>query len=260
MSGVPWDDRGLLLGDGLFETLLAERGRLVNLPAHLARMMAGCETLGLPPPDPERARSLCLAALEEAGLAGERAAVRLTLTAGSGGRGLDRPPVLQPRLWATAATSPEPVGPVHLRLAKVRRNEGSPASRLKTLSYLDNVLARRQAAPDEALMLDNAGNLACAGVANLFWVAGGRLFTPALDCGVLPGTVRAGILAWAGGEGPGAAEVCMGPEALGQADGVFLTNSLIGVRPVASLDGRPLSRSPLTERVEQVVRALNRSW
>ena len=260
MTGIPLDDRGLLLGDGLFETLLAEQGRLVNLQAHLARMMAGCETLGLPRPDPEEARSLCLAALEEAGLTGERAAVRLTLTAGSGGRGLERPTVLQPRLWATAATSPEPVGPVHLRMARVRRNEGSPASRLKTLSYLDNVLARRQAAPDEALMLDNAGNLACASVANLFWVSGGRLFTPALDCGVLAGTVRAGVLAWAAGPGPGVAEVRMGPEALNQSDGAFLTNSLMGARPVASLDGRPLPRSPIAEQVAEVVRALNRSW
>jgi len=260
MTGVPWDDRGLLLGDGLFETLLAQDGRLVNFPAHLARMEAGCDVLGLPPPDADQARALCFAALDEAGLALGRAAVRLTLTAGSGGRGLDRPPIPKPRLRATAAPAPETEGPVHLRLARVRRNEGSPASRLKTLSYLDNLLARREAAPHEALMLDNAGHLACAAAANLFWVSGGRLLTPALDCGVLPGSIRAAILDWAPGQGLEVVEARDGLDALRRAEGVFLTNSLIGVRAVASLDGQALARSPLTDRVAGVVRALNQSW
>src|SRR5262245_52074968 len=80
------DDRGLTLGDGLFETLLAVDGALQDVPEHLARMAAGCAVLGLPAPDAGTAGRLMARALAEAGRSTGRAAVRLTLTAGSGGR------------------------------------------------------------------------------------------------------------------------------------------------------------------------------
>jgi branched-subunit amino acid aminotransferase/4-amino-4-deoxychorismate lyase len=196
-DAFPLDDRGLLLGDGLFETLLWTGGGLAHLDAHLARMSAGCQVLGLPAFDPVEARALCLAAPGEAGLGEVRAAVRLTLTAGSGGRGLDRPAAPVLRLAAHAAAAPPVTTPVDLVLAKTRRNEGSPAARLKTLSYLDNVLARAEAkaaGADEAVMRNNHGDLTCAAAANLFWVAEGRLFTPALHCGVLNGIARGRVL------------------------------------------------------------------
>ena len=180
-SNLPWDDRGLLLGDGLFETMLWVDGGLPRLDAHLARMAAGCETLGLPLFDLVEARALCLAAPAEAGVDGVRAAVRLTLTAGSGGRGLDRPAAPAPRLAATAAAAPVVTTPADLALAKTRRNEGSPAARLKTLSYVDNVLARA--------------------------------------------------------------------EALDEAEAVFLTNSLIGVRPVRRFEGETFGPHALVERL-----------
>ena len=245
---VPHDDRGLLLGDGLFETLLARGGALEHWEAHLARLTAGCATLGLPAPDGEAARRLCERAVEDAGLS--RAAVRLTLTAGSGGRGLDRPKQTQLRMFATASASPAPVGPAGLVTVGVRRNEHSPASRLKTLSYLDNVLARREASGGEAggaeaLMLNTAGELACAAAANLFWVRDGRLLTPALGCGVLEGVTRGLVIARARAKGMAVEEVRAGREALDGAEGLFLTNSLIGLRPVSMLDGRPVAESPL---------------
>ena len=236
-------DRGLTLGDGLFETLLAVDGALQHAPEHLARMTAGCAVLGLPPPDPAAALGLMTFALADAGLSGGRAAVRLTLTAGPGGRGLDRPPALVPRLFATAAPSPLPQAPARLALSGVRRNEGSPASRLKSLAYLDNVLARREAlaaGADEAVMLNGAGVLACAAAANLFWLREGRLYTPALDCGALAGIARARVLAAAARRGIEVVETHEGPEALASAEGVFLTNSLTGARPAGVLDGRIL--------------------
>src|SRR5439155_14871115 len=106
---VPTDDRGLLLGDGLFETILATGGRLILLEAHLARMARGCESLGLPAFDLDEADRLCRTALQRVG--DQRVAVRLSLTAGSGGRGLDRATPPTPRLFATAAPSPKPTGP-----------------------------------------------------------------------------------------------------------------------------------------------------
>lgn len=241
---IPLDDRGLLLGDGLFETVLARSGELVLFEAHMARLADGCAALGLPSPSADEARALAMAALEEAGLGGARAAVRLTLTAGSGGRGLDRPDTAAPRLFATAAASPRWSEPATLAVASMRRNERSPASRLKTLAYLDNVLARREAraaGAEETILLNTRGELACAGAANLFWVQDGVLFTPALSCGVLAGTMRAALLARAGALGLQGREVTTGPQALDAAEAVFLTNSLVGARPVSRIGDRALA-------------------
>lgn len=256
LDAMPLDDRGLLLGDGLFETLLWTGESLPHLDAHLARMTAGCQTLGLPPLDVEAARALCLAAPAEAGLGNVRAAVRLTLTAGSGGRGLDRPAAPAPRLVATAAAAPAPTTPVDLMLAKTRRNEGSPAARLKTLSYVDNVLARAEAGAagaDEAVMCNNHGDLACAAAANLFWVTGDILFTPALHCGVLAGIARGRVLDLARRLGVDVHEVAAGAEALDEAQAVFLTNSLIGVRPARRFEGETFAPHALVERLREAL-------
>jgi len=247
---IPLDDRGLLLGDGLFETMLAQDGGLPWIESHLDRMAAGCSVLGLPLLDREAARAACHAAAPAAG----RAAVRLTLTAGSGGRGLDRPNAPELRLWATAAPSARPTEPATLIIAQARRNEGSPASRLKTLSYLDNVLARaeaRAAGADEAVMLNNTGHLACAGAANLFWISGGTVFTPSLDCGVLGGITRARLLDLAPDLGARIEDTIADRSALEAAEAVFLTNSLIGVRAVSRLDGRDLVPHPLVKRLAE---------
>lgn len=237
---IPHDDRGLLLGDGLFETMLARDGALPHLSAHLDRMAAGCAALGLPF-DRLAAEAACRAAAPAEG----RFAVRLTLTSGSGGRGLDRPVPPAPRLFATAAPAAPVTAPARLAVATTRRNEGSPAARLKTLSYLDNVLARAEATAagaDEAVMLNNRGELACAGAANLFWIADGRLFTPRLSCGALAGITRARLMARRPVE-----EVAAGPEALDRAEALFLTNSLIGARPVSRLGDRTFEPHRLAE-------------
>ncbi|MEJ2818806.1 aminotransferase class IV [Caulobacter sp. CCG-8] len=257
LDAFPLDDRGLLLGDGLFETMLWTGGGLPHLDAHLARMAAGCETLGLPAFDREQVRALCLAAPQRAGLAEVRAAVRLTLTAGSGGRGLDRPAAPMLRLAASAAAAAPVTTPVDLVLARTRRNEGSPAARLKTLSYLDSVLARAEAkaaGADEAVIRNNHGDLACAGAANLFWVEGGSLFTPALHCGVLDGIARRRVIAAARSLDVDVHEVSTGAEALDEAEAVFLTNSLIGVRPARRFEGETFGPHALVERLAEAVR------
>lgn len=239
---IPFDDRGLLLGDGLFETILVRDGKAILFDEHVARLRAGCITLGLPAPDAQAVRDLCLDL--EADMAIGRWALRLTLTAGSGGRGLERMAASEPHMFATAAPSPGPRGSVALLTSTVRRNEGSPSSRLKSLAYLDNVLARRAASPAEALMLNNRGEIACAAAANIFWVKDGRLFTPALDCGVLDGIMRGRVMAAAAVE-----EVRAPRMALQDAEAVFLTNSLIGVRAAASLDGVNLRGHPMVEEL-----------
>jgi branched-subunit amino acid aminotransferase/4-amino-4-deoxychorismate lyase len=257
MDAVPLDDRGLLLGDGLFETLLWKDGALVLGAQHWARMAAGAATLGLPAPAEAAFLDAAAAAVRVANLTNARAAVRVTLTAGSGGRGLDRPAELRPRLFATAAPSVKPAAPASLAIASARRNETSPASRLKTLAYLDNVLARRQAhaaGADEAVMLNTRGELACAAVANLFWIEGEILCTPAPETGCLPGIMAAQVRAAAPSLGVRVRDAGEGPQSLERADAIFLTSSLVGARPAHPL-GRPAATHAMIEALSEAVEA-----
>lgn len=254
MSDIALDDRGFTLGHGLFETVLWVDGGLAHWEAHAERLERGCGVLKLPAPDREDLRRAALDALDQAGHPA-RAAVRLNWSAGSGGRGLDPLEDPKPRLTATAAPSRAPSGPATLATAKVRRNDRSPASRLKTLSYLDNVIARaeaRDAGADEALMLNTAGEVACAAAANVFWVRHDEVFTPDLACGVLDGIMRREVLAACQVLDVPVQEVFTDPGRIAGAP-MFITNSLIGIRRVASLDGRDLPSSPLIAAIAKAV-------
>ena len=248
------DDRGFTLGHGLFETVLFLKGEPVDWEAHMGRLERGCPVLGLPRPEPGACRRAAEQALTAAG-GPARAAVRVNWSAGPGGRGLDPPDRLAPRLTAHASAVAAPERPVSLATVSVRRNEHSPASRLKTLAYLDNVLARaeaRRAGAEEALMLNTAGRLACAAVANLFWVEGESLRTPALACGVLGGIMRARVLAACRALGLPAVEVEAAPAEM-RGRPAFITNSLVGVRRVDRLDGEALPDSPIVAALARAV-------
>jgi branched-chain amino acid aminotransferase/4-amino-4-deoxychorismate lyase len=253
-SVIPIDDRGFLLGDGLFETVLFKAGRPVLWEAHMARLTRACLAIDLPLPDAERLKAEARRAVADRRLGSARAAVRLTWTAGSGGRGLGRPEPLTPRLVASAAASPRPEEPATVVVSTIRRNARSPSARLKSLAYLDNVMARREAeraGADEALMLNTAGHMACASAANLFWIADGRLYTPSLGCGVLDGIMRAQVIAAAPVE-----EVRANLDTVLRAEAAFLTSSLIGVRMVRVLAGRFLKPHPIIDQLSASLAAL----
>ncbi|MDB5646239.1 aminotransferase class IV [Methylobacterium sp.] len=235
---VPFDlaDRGLTLGDGVFDTALARHGRILFEDAHVARLAAAAARLGFPVP-PERI-AMAMRALAEEGL--PLAAIRTTITRGSGPRGLAPPAEPRPVLWASSA----PVGPglafspLRLHPTAIRRNETSPGANLKTLGYLDAVLAAgeaRAAGFDEALFLNTRGRVACAGTGNLFAVIDGILVTPPLADGVLPGILRAEILLRAPRLGLPIAERSFDLAALLAAEAVFVTNSLRGLAPVTAI-------------------------
>ncbi|AWB23286.1 class IV aminotransferase [Methylobacterium currus] len=252
---APFDlaDRGLLLGDGVFDTAMALRGTVVAEEAHLARLAEAAAALGFRF-DEEEART----AMRAVAATLERAAIRTTVTRGSGPRGL-RPPVEpRPVLWASAAPlrSGLVFSDLSLGWSVIRRNETSPGARHKTLGYLDAVLAAEAAAragDDEALFLNTAGRVACAGTGNLFAVFGRVLVTPSLSEGVLAGIVRARLLALGPGLGLGLTptERPVAPEALAEADAVFLTNSLRLIAPVQRIAERDFASAG-----HPVVRAL----
>ena len=248
-------DRGLLLGDGLFETLLACFGKVAFLDAHIVRLAADAKILGIPFPDSVSHLAVACEMLLEANelIDAPRAAIRITLTRGPGPRGLLPPDKPKPTLMITAAESPAPALSQTAMLTTPRRNALSPTSRLKALPYLDNLIAREEAharGADEALMLDTSGHLACASVANIFLWEGNRLITPAEECGILPGVTRAAILALAERQKIEVGEDMILPDRLARCDGAFLTNSLIGIMPLSRLNDRDLPPHRMTARLQ----------
>ncbi len=230
-------DRGFTLGDGVFETLRAHGGKIACLVAHLDRLRNAAETLRIPLPITTEEMA---AALDETlaanGLGGGDAALRVTLTRGPGPRGIQPPENPSPTLMITAAPAAEARRRgIHASLVEVRRNEHSPLARLKTLNYLENILARQEVdsrGAEEALLRNLAGNLAEASAANLFLVIDGIACTPPLADGPLPGITRALVLA----RHLPAVERTLSPEDIGKAEEAFLTNSLIGVQPLIAVD------------------------
>lgn len=244
------DDRGLTLGDGVFETLLVKDGIALWRFEHVERMRAAAAVLGIP--FPEEAVENAIDGITHR-MAGTHA-LRLTLTRGAGGRGLAGP-ATTPTLIATL--SPFDAGlqfqPLSLKTVGIRRNLFSPASSLKVLSYVDNVLAAREAADagfDDALMLNTAGRVACSSIGNVFMEVDGVVATPSLSEGILPGIMRGAVIAAARQAGIKVREKQIRPADLAKADMVFVTNSLRYVRVVKRLDGRRFTaRSSLLEAI-----------
>jgi branched-chain amino acid aminotransferase len=241
---APFDlrDRGLLLADGLFETILAVNGVAFLLADHLDRLAASAARLALPLDRAvlETAVAAVVARAEQG-----TGVVRLTVTRGPGQRGLRVPTEAKPTVLVTIAPWRPDIAFNALRLASVslRRNEFSPTATLKTLAYLDNVLALEEAAAkdaDDALVLNTAGCVASTSMANLFALRAGILVTPPVSDGVLPGVTRKLIVTLAPGLGLAVAERSLAPEELVEAEAVFATNSVRLMSPVTHIDGTPL--------------------
>jgi branched-chain amino acid aminotransferase len=248
-------DRGFQLGDAVFETLRARAGRVTELDEHLARLRSSADGLAIALPASAEADIAAgitdlLRAEDLAGPDGD-AAIRITVSRGPFfGRGLLPPPDAEPKptvvvqAWAVARP---PAGHIEkgIRLvtSKVRRDPASPLARLKTTSRADHVYARleaKRAGADDALFLTVDGHLSEATSANVFLVRGTALETPSLACGILAGTTRDWILAWAARVGLEPAETLLLPADLAAADEAFLSSSVAGILPVTTVDGRAI--------------------
>ncbi len=247
-------DRGLTLGDGLFETIAVRGRRAARTDAHLARLGDGAEVIGLAVPLGGRELRSALQDVIEAN-AIDFGVLRLTLTRGLGPRGLPPPVPVQPTLLITGAsqdlTAQEPVTAVIA--TTTRRNEHSPLSGIKSTCCLDGILAAREAAKrgaGDALLLNGAGNLAEATAANLFLVIDATAVTPPVDDGAMPGVMRADVI-----RGLSAAERTLGPADLSSASEAFLTNSL-GIRPLTAVDGEPIgdgNPGPVSAEAQKII-------
>jgi branched-chain amino acid aminotransferase len=241
-------DRGFTLGDGLFETLAAENGKPLHVADHLARLSRGADELGIPMPFEAGEIAAAMAELMKANeLTQGLAALRVTLSRGVGARGLLPPESPSPTLVIAAAHRVAAPETLSAALVEIRRNEGSPLSRLKSLNYLDNVLAQQaavRAGAEEALMLNNKGRVVGFARGNIFALIGDGLMTPPLADGVLDGITRHRLIRLAGRLGLNMAEHSLDLADLDRARGLLVTNSLLGAVPLARLDRRALSVPP----------------
>jgi branched-chain amino acid aminotransferase len=256
-------DRGLLLGDGLFETLRAYGGHVFRLEDHLARMARGAAELGIPLPlDVPDIASAVHETLEAHHLDAASAALRITLTRGPGQRGLLPPEDPRPNLIISVSVYHPAVpgdGFAVVIAKRARRNEGSLTARLKTLGYLDNILAQSEAAAeraDEALLLNNRNAVACGARSNLFAVIKGTLMTPPVEDGALPGITRAVVLQLAKELSVQATETRITLGDLAKAEEAFLTNSLLEIVPIRRVDGWQVPAGSITGRLADAYCAL----
>jgi len=254
-------DHGLLYGDGVFEGIRVRHGRVFRLGDHLARLATGARALALELPRPlAEIREIVLATVRAHGT--RDAYVRLLVTRGEGPLGVDPLPCGPARLACLVAqlaifSEEKRRRGLDLATASLRRPGPDVLDpRVKSLNYLNNVQARLEArsrGADEALLLNAAGLVAEASVANVFVVRAGELWTPPATDGALEGITRATVLELAPALGTPARERSLGRFDLFAADECFLTGSGAGLVGVRSLDGRPVgggAPGPLLARLE----------
>jgi len=241
-------DRGLLFGDGVFETIRIRGGMPLFLERHWNRFSQGSCLLDIPIPLtlPELNTAI-LGLLAKNNLAHSDAIIRVTMTRGQGPR----------EIWPTKelkATVVLSAWPFHTPLKKeitaiissVCRNEHSLLSNIKSLNYLDNILARREAMQknaDEAILLNTQGKVAEAATANIFIAKNHVLFTPCLTDGALCGVMRLWVLETAGACAIAIKEKTITVTDLLNADEVFLTNVVYGIMPVIKLGEKKIISS-----------------
>ena len=234
-------DRGLLLGDGVFDTAMVVNGNVFQREAHIERLFHSCEILGY---------GIDRASLEQHYMIDADvpvlASMRVTITGGAGPRGLAAPVQRSPNVIVSIAPLSKTMcfSKVRVQLSNIRRNETSPVSNLKSVNYLDHIVAAteaRNAGYDDALLFNTQNEVACALVGNVFVILGHKLFTPPIEAGIIPGVIRGLIIKSAAHLGLSVEEKSMDADDLRRADGVFVTNSLRLLASVVSIGNCAIS-------------------
>jgi branched-chain amino acid aminotransferase len=273
------DDRGFQLGDGVFETMRARRGVVIELQEHLARLHGSTDALRirLPFGDQEVAAGIgeVLAAegLDTRGDGDDPpgdAALRITVSRGpierrgllpAGSEAAPATMVIQAWPYLPPPSSALERG-VRAITATVRRDPQSPLAGVKSTSRADHVHARLEAdeaGADDALFLTTDGRLSEGTTSNLFAIRDDLLSTPPLAAAILPGTTRTWLLANAGSVGYRTSEADMRPADLLAMDEAFLCSSVAGLVPLVELDGRPIG-SGLPGRATLDLREAREAW
>lgn len=235
-------DRGLLYGDGLFETIAFHRGRSALWSLHMARLGDGCRRLGLPRPDVDLLAAECRELLG----GGNSAVIRIAITRGSGGRAYFPPETAEPTRILMRREMPNDMAlqrdsglPMH---TSALRLDGNVLGGLKHMNRLEQVLIAEECArhgAGEALVLDSAGLIVEGLAGNIVVVREGRLIAP----GPHPAAVAGVGLEWLRRHADSKLiERPFAAAELTRDDALWVINSVRGPCPVCALDGRALVR------------------
>ncbi len=234
-------DHGLVVGDGVFETIKVAAGVPFAMTRHLQRLRRSALGLGLPEPDLDAIRAGALAVVAESG-APVLARMRITFTAGLAPLGSERTAGSPATAIVAMAEQPLPAAAVDVVTVPWPRNERGALSGLKTTSYGENVRALAYAnerGGSEAIFPNTVDQL-CEGTGtNVFVVKSGKILTPPLSSGCLAGVTRALVIEWVGAD-----EADLPLAALAEADEAFLSGTTRDVQPIRNVNGNPLPAAP----------------
>ena len=254
---VQTSDRGLLYGDGVFETIAIRAGRPSHWPRHMSRLQAGCARLGLAMPDSAQLKTE--AAQITSGI--DQGVLKLIVTRGSGGRGYAVPEtatctrIMQLHPWPEYPDACSAEG-VRIRLCTTRLGRNPALAGIKHLNRLEQVLARQEwtdTSIREGLLMDTDANLIEGTMSNLFIVKDGVLMTPDLSYSGVAGIMRSIILELAKQLGLNTGIAPVSQAMLLQADEVFLCNSLIGIWPVVAIGETPYRKGEMTRQLQELL-------
>lgn len=244
---IPLEDRGFLLGDGLFETMRVFEARVPYLKYHWQRLVNSAKQLRLCLPFDyyafRNAVTLLIAKenLTDAGL-------RLTVTRGIGKRGLIEQGDEQGYYFLHHFKLSNPLLPWRLIFSSIRSNETSPLVKHKSLSYLEPIFVKKEAIAahaDDALRVNSKGYLTETSCANFFMVQNGVLRTPKIADGVLPGVMRRTIFGLCHNKGIPIEEASLVKEDLNHASEIFISNALYGLIAVSDIEAHHFSQTTM---------------
>jgi len=256
-------DRGLLYGDGVFETMRSYKKKIFLLDRHLDRLYNSAEVIGMKIRLNRKYLKYIIYKLLKINRLKDTY-IRLAVTRGEGTVGLGTTALKnQNVIIITKKFKPYPdklyKKGVTLSVSSIRRNERSGLSGIKSINYLNNILARIEAQKNgatDALLLNTNDMVAESAVSNIFMIKKKSLVTPSIDSGILPGITREIVLSLADRLGLHPVEREIKLTELKNAKEVFLTNTLMEIMPVVKIDGKNIANG----RPGSVTRSIHKAY
>ena len=231
-------DRGLLLGDGVFDTMLYQNNELTYYNDHYKRLKTAAKLLSFNfNLTNEQLKNIITNLIKKNNFQNKQIAIRTNITRGVSKRGLDFDKSHKVGIYIKLNLIPKSLfmKSIKLGIANIRRNSTSPISQNKTLNYLDNVIEKNRAAKngyEDAIFLNIYEKVSCTTTSNIFYVQKNKIYTPPLKDGVLNGVMREQFI-----KKKIATTQTTSLNNLLKSDYIFLTNSVFGIRPVKTISG-----------------------
>ena len=231
-------DRGLLLGDGIFDTMLYQNNELTYYNDHYKRLKTAAKLLSFNfNLTNEQLKNIITNLIKKNNFQNKQIAIRTNITRGVSKRGLDFDKSHKVGIYIKLNIIPKSLfmKSIKLGIANIRRNNTSPISQNKTLNYLDNVIEKNRATKngyEDAIFLNINKKVSSTTTSNIFYVQKNKIYTPPLKDGVLNGVMREQFL-----KKKIATTQTTSLNNLLKSDYIFLTNSIFGIRPVKTISG-----------------------